>query len=253
MISMKKHIPNFITSLNLASGFIAIILAFKGDLSNASWFIMAAMVFDFFDGFSARLLKAYSDIGKELDSLADVVSFGVAPAVIIYQLLAAASGAAEQAFPEASGSFSSIILWLPVIMPVCAALRLAKFNIDSTQATSFKGLPTPANALAVVSVVLADYYGNSNLISSFTGSQVSIILFTIIISLLMVTRLPLLSLKMSHLRLDGNEGRYILAGLIILAVILFGVPGTTLIIPLYIIVSLASGLFFKKINPDQHS
>ncbi len=84
---MKKHIPNFITSLNLAAGFISVVFAFNGQLLTASWLILAAMVFDFLDGFSARLLKAYSDIGKELDSLADVVSFGVAPALILYQLI----------------------------------------------------------------------------------------------------------------------------------------------------------------------
>src|SRR5665647_2535048 len=87
-----KHIPNFITSLNLASGFIAIIFAANGDLITASWFILAAMIFDFLDGLSARLLKAYSEIGKELDSLADVVSFGVAPALIIYKLLVVSQG-----------------------------------------------------------------------------------------------------------------------------------------------------------------
>ena len=134
-----RYIPDFITSLNLASGFIAIIFATYGDLLTASWFILGAMIFDFLDGFSARLLKAYSDIGKELDSLADVVSFGVAPGLIIFRMLGTSFlfGATNIVRFEIPGSV--LILLISVIMPVCAALRLAKFNIDTTQATAFKG------------------------------------------------------------------------------------------------------------------
>lgn len=227
---MKKHIPNLITSLNLASGFIAIIYASKGNIVTASWLILAAMAFDFFDGFSSRLLNAYSDIGKELDSLADVVSFGVAPAIIIYQLL---SGAIIENSP-----IRNIILFVPAIMPVCAALRLAKFNIDETQKTSFKGLPTPASALAVISIIIAAHYSSSRFLSSFISSPSSVIIFTIIISLLMVTRLPLLSLKTSHLRFHGNEGLYILIALVVIALAIFRISSLPLIIPLYIIASL---------------
>jgi len=234
---MFRHIPNFITSLNLAAGFISVIFAFRGDLVNASWFILAAMIFDFLDGFSARLLKAYSDIGKELDSLADVVSFGVAPAAILYQLI-------NGSLPESEPSF---VHYIPVIMPVCAALRLAKFNIDPGQTVSFKGLPTPASALAVVSVVISHQYSDSRLIESFAGSPAALTIFLIVISLLMVSRIPLLSLKMNNLRLSGNEGRYILIGSVILVLAVFGVAGATLIIPLYILVSLLSPLTGKPL------
>jgi CDP-diacylglycerol--serine O-phosphatidyltransferase len=234
---MKRHIPNFITSLNLASGFIAIIYAFNGELVAASWLILAAMVFDFLDGFSARILKAYSAVGKELDSLADVVSFGVAPAVIIYMLL---GNSASSTQPE-------LLLLLPAIMPVCAALRLAIFNLDESQATSFKGLPTPANALAVISVVIAGHYSDSNIIDSFTSSYVALTIFLFIISLLMVTRIPLLSLKTSTLKFKGNEGRYILIAAVIVALAVFGIPGVILIIPLYILASLISLLFGKSL------
>lgn len=243
---MKRHIPNFITSLNLASGFIAIIFAFNGDLVTASWLILAAMVFDFLDGFSARLLKAYSEIGRELDSLADVVSFGVAPAVIMFQLLTGALSIATPLFADGSGVKDLVIILVTVIMPVCAALRLAKFNIDTTQTTSFKGLPTPANALAVISIIIAGHYSDSNVIDSFTGSSVALIIFTIIISLLMVTRIPLLSLKTSNLKYKGNEGRYLLITTVVFALAVFGIAGTTLIIPLYILVSVISLLLTGK-------
>lgn len=238
-----KHIPNFITSLNLASGFYAIIFAVNGDILTASWFILAAMIFDFLDGFSARLLKAYSEIGKELDSLADVVSFGVAPGIIIYILLNESLSLTEPVIVNYVGLKSLLILIIPVIMPVCAALRLAIFNIDTTQTTSFKGLPTPANALAVISVVIAWHYSDSAIFSSFTGSSIALIFFTIILSLLMVSRLPLLSLKTSNLKVKGNEGRFILAGLVLASFAIFGISASPLIIPLYIIASFLALLF----------
>lgn len=137
----------------------------------------------------------------------------------------------------------TLILMIPVIMPVCAALRLAVFNIDATQAKNFKGLPTPANALAVISIVIAGHNSSSVLFSSFTGSPVLLIIFTIILSLLMVSRIPLLSLKVSNLKLKGNEGRYILVGLVIIAFAIFGIMALPLIIPLYIIASALSLLF----------
>jgi CDP-diacylglycerol--serine O-phosphatidyltransferase len=238
-----KHFPNFITSLNLVSGFIAIIFAANGNLVTASWLILAAMIFDYLDGFSARLLKAYSPVGKELDSLADVVSFGVAPGIIIYQLLI--NSVSLNAPVNINSDFLKTILLMLIaaIMPVCGAIRLAIFNLDSTQATTFKGLAIPANALAVISVVIAGHYTQSLLISSFAASPFLIILFTLILSLLMVSRIPLFSLKVKNLKLKGNEGRYILLALILINVAVFGVPAITLIIPLYIIASVISLLF----------
>jgi CDP-diacylglycerol--serine O-phosphatidyltransferase len=240
---MMKHIPNFITSLNLAAGFIAIIFAAGGDILTASWLILAAMIFDFLDGFSARLLKAYSAIGKELDSLADVVSFGVAPGLILYKLLNDSLSLSAPAISNSDGFILLLILTVTAMMPVCAALRLAIFNIDTTQATTFKGLPTPANALAVISVVIAGHDSQSILFSSFTSSTVLLAIFTILLSLLMVSRIPLLSLKISHLKFKGNEGRYILIGLVLIAFAIFGIMAVPLIIPLYIIASALSLLF----------
>ncbi len=238
-----KHFPNFITSLNLVSGFIAIIFAANGNLLTASWLILAAMIFDFFDGFSARLLKAYSPVGKELDSLADVVSFGVAPGIIIYDLLI--NSVSVNASVNINSEFLKTVLLMLIsaIMPVCGAIRLAIFNLDSSQSTTFKGLPIPANALAVISVVIAGHYSGSPLINSFTASPFLIILFTILLSLLMVSRIPLFSLKVKNLKLKGNEGRYILLALILINAAVFGVSAITLIIPLYLISSAISLLF----------
>jgi len=237
-----KYIPNFITSLNLTSGFVAIIFAANGDLVTASWLILAAMIFDFLDGFSARLLKAYSEIGKELDSLADVVSFGVAPAVIIYQLI---NDSLTLSAPNdnSDGIQNLLILIIPAIMPVCGAFRLAIFNLDSSQAKTFRGLPIPANALAVISVVIASEYSHSTIFSSFTGSPLLMSGLTILLSILMVTRIPLLSMKVSNLKVKGNEARYILIGLVLISFIILGINAAPLIIPLYILASLLSMLF----------
>jgi CDP-diacylglycerol--serine O-phosphatidyltransferase len=239
-----KHIPNLITSLNLLSGFTAVIFAAQGDAVIASWLIVAAMIFDYLDGFSARLLKAYSDIGKELDSLADVVSFGVAPAVIIYHLLSNALS------PDAGillneDPLQTLLLLTPGIMPVCAALRLAKFNIDPGQSTTFKGLPTPANAIAVISLLLAMNFSQSGILQHILTSPAWLILVTSILSLLMVSRIPLLSLKVSSLSLKGNEGRYLLVLLIAIALAIFGWMALPLIIPLYIVASVVQFYVIK--------
>jgi CDP-diacylglycerol--serine O-phosphatidyltransferase len=221
-----RHIPNFITSLNLASGFIAIIFILNGDINTASWLILAAMIFDFLDGFAARALKAYSDIGKELDSL-----------------LYATLSPDNQTVFNISGITSLIFLIIPSIMPVCAALRLAKFNIDTTQTTSFKGLPMPANALAVISIVLGGNYSGSDLLASFVASSISLIILSLSLSGLMVSRIPLLSLKFRNLRIKGNEGRYIMIVLCAVIISVFGIGSIPAIIPVYIVVSLFSLLF----------
>ena len=240
---MMKNIPNFITSLNLTSGFVAIIFASTGDILTASWILLAAMIFDFLDGFSARMLKAYSAIGKELDSLADVVSFGVAPGIIIYELLNRSLGYDTTGTVDTKGIIALFILIIPAIMPACAAIRLAVFNLDTTQTTSFKGLPTPANAIAVISIVIADHFTQSEILHNIISSPYIIIPITVILSILMVTRLPLFSLKVSNLRLKGNEGRYLLLILILVSLIIFGMPAVILVIPFYLIASALSLLF----------
>jgi len=238
-----KHIPNIITSLNLVAGFISIIFAFNGQLLTASWLILAAMVFDFFDGFSARLLQAYSPIGKELDSLADAVSFGVAPAIIIYQLLGYSLGLAFPFIENTKNPAETVILFSPVIMSLCAVLRLAVFNIDDTQVKSFRGLPTPANALAVISLVIAVHYTDIKLLARITDSTIFLTILTISLALLMISRIPLISLKTNNLKIKGNEARYILIILTLASIVFLGIGAAPLIIPFYLLSSALSLLF----------
>ncbi|HEX2974704.1 MAG TPA: CDP-diacylglycerol--serine O-phosphatidyltransferase [Bacteroidales bacterium] len=233
-----KHIPNLITSLNLVSGFFAIVFAASGDVVGASWLIVAAMIFDYFDGFAARLLKSYSDMGKELDSLADAVSFGVAPGFIILRLMSNLQSADTILLIPNEFQISSVLLLIPVIMPVCAALRLARFNIDPTQGTTFRGLPAPANGIGVISLVLAFNFSASPAIGYIMNSPVWLSVYTLLLSFLMVSRIKLLSLKISGFGFKENRGRYLLVALIALSLLLLGIKALPLVIPLYLVASI---------------
>jgi CDP-diacylglycerol---serine O-phosphatidyltransferase len=186
---MKKHIPNFITCLNLFSGCVAAYLAFKGKYTGAFGAILLAAVFDFLDGFAARLLKAYSPMGKELDSLADMISFGLAPGIMVFSLL----------------NKTSINEWLPYagfLIPVFSGLRLAKFNIDERQTSSFLGLPVPANAIF--------WAGMINSFSLLLTDNVWFFLVLIaVFCFLLVSEIPMFSLKFKNVSWKDNQNQYL--------------------------------------------
>lgn len=223
---MKKHIPNTITSLNLLSGCIAVYLGFQGNYGWAFFFILLAAIFDFLDGFAARLLKAYSAIGKELDSLADVISFGLAPGAMVFSLL-------QQ---------TDLHIVLPLagfLIPVFSALRLAKFNIDERQSDSFLGLPVPANAIfwggAVYS--FADF---------FIFNPWILCALVLLFCTLMVTEIPMFSLKMKNFSWRDNKTQYIfLLGCIILLASMWD-NAFAPIIAWYIVFSIFMNIVFPK-------
>ena len=223
---MTKHVPNFITLLNLLSGFAAAVLASKGYNEYAALLIIAGGIFDFCDGFAARLLKSYSDIGKELDSLADVVTFGIAPGAIVLNLLTAAGMAAAPAFILAS------------LIPAASALRLAKFNNDTTQGTSFRGLATPGSAFTVISFVIASGYGRCAICDTLVTSTWFIGALSVILAVMMLANIRMFSLKFSHLRWKGNEERYLLAGISLLLLLVFRLASPPLIMATYILISI---------------
>lgn len=236
---MKKHIPNILTSMNILSGCVASVMAFEGNyLWVAIWVIIAA-IFDFFDGFSARMLKAYSPIGKELDSLADMVSFGLAPALAVFHFLSYNNTIGSPTFIIADSQFhiKEIIPYVSFLLVIFSGLRLAKFNVDERQSTSFIGLPTPANALFWISFCFG-----VNRLDEFT--QLSLfyptIILIIVFSLLMTSEIPMFSLKVSGLKLKGNELRYLLIVFMVAAVIFWGVFGISAGIIFYIILSAIS-------------
>ena len=212
-MSIKKHIPNTITCCNLISGCIATSYAFGGSPKMALLWIIIGAVFDFFDGMSARLLHVSSPIGKELDSLADDVTFGVAPATIVFSQLFVM---------EYPSMLEPLRPWLPYtafIIAAFSALRLAKFNLDERQTTSFIGVPTPANALFWGSLIVSDpsWLTNNN------WSVFIILAMILVTSFLLVCELPLFALKFKQWSFKGNEVKYCFAGLtvIILAASVF--------------------------------
>ena len=230
---MKKHIPNSITLLNLCSGITAIIVAMENRLELAAIMVIIASLFDFCDGLVARLLHVKSDIGKELDSLSDVVSFGVAPAIIIYQLYFHVG-----TFTLNKLSINIAVLLFPMLYACFAALRLAKFNIDTRQTENFRGLPTPGGAYVLISLPF------------FPSFEYSFILInTIIITLcyLMVSNIPLFSLKFKNLKLKENIFRYMLLFISIILIALLQFKAIPFIIFVYIVLSIIE-MYFKKLN-----
>jgi CDP-diacylglycerol--serine O-phosphatidyltransferase len=214
-MTVRKHIPNFITMLNLFTGSVAVYYAFNGNFTVSFFAILIAGLFDFLDGLAARALKAYSPMGKELDSLADVISFGLAPGVIVFSLVE------QSQLPE----------WLKFagfIIPVFSALRLAKFNIDENQTTSFIGLPTPANAICWAGM---GYSFSAWLIVN----PLLTIALTIVLSGLLVSKLPMFSLKFKSLKWNQNRMQYIFLAGCVLLLIVFGWDAFALIIGWYIL------------------
>ena len=223
-MSIKKHIPNAITCANLLSGVFAIVYALKEqNLECAGWCIVLAAVFDFFDGLVARALGVTSPIGKDLDSLADVVSFGVAPALLVYQGLSTLSGGSMLAY----GVF---------ILPAFAALRLAKFNHDERQTMSFLGLPVPSNALFWIGASFA-----LESIQYTIGSQLTLITYlvlAVLFSALMVSDLPMFSFKLKKAPLKALWRQILLVIIAIAAILTRGWFGCSLTIIAYVFLSL---------------
>ena len=236
---MKKHIPNFITLLNLFSGCIALVFALQGDLQLAALFVGIAALMDFLDGFFARLLKVTSKIGKDLDSLADVVSFGVVPGAVLFALLKESLGTFVTSEPT-----QLLIPFAGFIIPMFSALRLAKFNSDPRQEEAFYGLPTPANAMFVASLPLI-LLQTSNLLGIemaylYRGllNPVSLLALIIILSWLLIADFRLLSLKFKSLGWKQNKARFIFLILSALLILLLYFAAAPFILLIYILISL---------------
>lgn len=238
---MKKHIPNLITCLNVMCGAISIFMAMYGYLEWACWFILTGLVFDFFDGMTARLLHVKSEMGKELDSLADVVTSGVAPAILAHMLIRFALFGDEPVVLGSLSLFHQIMIFIPILIPAFSAYRLAKFNLDTRQTLSFIGMPTPATALFWVSLIFAYYY-TPEMYEYLFGSIWVLAICVVILSILLICELPMFSLKLTNFSWQGNKIRY--SYFICLAVlgIIWGLAALPFIIPLYILFSVIGAL-----------
>ena len=228
---MKKHIPNTITCCNLISGCIATYLAFMGNFQTALLFIIIGAVFDFFDGMVARLLHVSSPIGKELDSLADDITFGFAPSAIVFEYLR----------PE-----TELLPFLVFIMAAFSALRLAKFNLDERQAMGFIGLPTPANALFWGSLIVGA--GEWMKTAPFIASNLSLVVLAgvFVSCYLLVSEIPMFALKFKSCGWKGNDIKYIFLITCIPMLAMLGIGGLAAVIAWYVTLSIVNNAQQKK-------
>jgi CDP-diacylglycerol--serine O-phosphatidyltransferase len=240
MNEIKRHIPNALTCGNLICGIFGIIQVFEGNLTNASMLIGAALIFDWLDGFIARLLHVTSPIGKELDSLADMVTFGVLPALMMLKLIenSCTSGTCTV------GAFGFYKPYIALALAVFSALRLAMFNVDTRQSHSFIGVPTPANGMVVASFPLILAYNPEY--SPYILNFNVLVFYSIIMSYLLVAELPLFALKFKNFGWAENQVKYIFLILSVLLLILLKFVAVPLIIFLYILISIIQNLLKKE-------
>ncbi|MBR3906627.1 MAG: CDP-diacylglycerol--serine O-phosphatidyltransferase [Bacteroidaceae bacterium] len=199
-MSFKKHIPNAITCCNLFSGCIACVMAFKGDFHLAMAFIVLGAFFDFFDGMAARLLGVSSPMGVQMDSLADDVTFGLAPATIVFSFMQT-----KLLYPLYLSKVLCVLPYAAFFIAVFSAYRLAKFNVDTRQTSTFIGLPTPANALFWSSLIA----GGGEWLNSLNAGWVLLLVLIALFSYLLVSEIPMFSLKFKNLSWKSNRVRYI--------------------------------------------
>lgn len=238
---MKKHIPNLVTLLNLFCGSIAVLLAVSGHLIYAAFFVFLGIFFDFFDGLLARKLNVQSELGLQLDSLADVVTSGVVPGIVMYQLFNLSMHDGWQSNDLCEGfhfeSFNYMSL-IGLLVILASAYRLAKFNISTNQSDSFIGLPTPANTLLIMSLPLIMEFQNSDIINGIILNQWFLISLTVLSCYLLNADIRLLALKFKNWTIKDNAMRYVLIILAVVLLVVFQFAGIPLIILTYIILSL---------------
>lgn len=230
-MNLKAQFPNFITLLNLLSGVLGILWVLEGQVLYGAYFVILSAGFDFLDGFAARLLKVQSDMGKELDSLADVVSFGVLPGILLYSLTKAQTD-------------SQFLPYLTLIVPMLSAYRLAKFNLDTRQSDRFIGLPTPANALLLST--LPHLVAHWPELAPWVTSPIALVVIAWVASILLVSELPLIALKFKNSSFADNTYRYTLLCLGAFCFAWLQLAGIPLIIIAYLLLSGVEQLFLKK-------
>jgi len=247
---MIKQIPNIITSLNLLCGCVAIMFAVSGDLVSASFFAFAGIFLDFFDGLAARVLNAQSQVGLQLDSLADVVTSGVLPGIVMVQLLSEAlTGTSldiSAIFSDTSNntSIESYLPFIGLLIAVASGYRLAKFNVDTRQTTSFIGLPVPANTLLILSLPLIISFQASQQITEVILTPWFLIIITLVSCVLLNAEIPLFGLKFKTWNFKDNAVRYLFLISSILLLVVLKFIAIPIIIFLYILVS----LFWKPLD-----
>lgn len=247
---MKKHIPNLITLLNALCGCIATVFAVSNRLEMAALFVFLGIFFDFFDGLAARLLDVKSELGLQLDSLADVITSGLVPGVVMYQLLLMSHSGGWNSEVMGTGMITEMP-WLPFfgfIITLASAYRLAKFNLDENQVSSFVGLPTPANALLILSFPLILLYHNNDVLNGIILNQWFLIATTVLSAYLLNAPIALFALKFKNWSFKDNALRYVFILVSFVLIITMRYMAIPAIIAFYILSSLISGLGTKGVE-----
>ncbi|MEL0455988.1 CDP-alcohol phosphatidyltransferase family protein [Flavobacteriaceae bacterium SZ-1-7] len=253
---MIKHIPNALTLLNLLSGCIAVVLAVNNNFVAAALFVFVGIFFDFFDGFAARKLKVQSDLGLQLDSLADMVTSGVVPGIVMFKLLELTletpmlvnsenDWGSSMDFKGSTYTYNILPL-LGLAITLASAYRLAKFNIDEDQQTYFKGLPTPANTLLIISLPLILEFQNNDTMNSIILNKWFLILLTILSCYLLNSKIKLFALKFKDFSFKNNATRYIFVMLCLVLLIVLKFAAIPIIILVYISMSVFDNLTSNK-------
>jgi CDP-diacylglycerol--serine O-phosphatidyltransferase len=245
-MNIKKHIPNFITLLNVFCGSLAVIFAVKNQLEIAAFFVFLGIFFDFFDGLAARLLKVQSELGLQLDSLADMITSGVVPGIFMYQLFNKSLDIHEKVNDGHSWSdswhwFQNEVHILPLfglLIILASAYRLAKFNIDENQTSSFIGLPTPANTLLIISLPLILMYQGSEIVDAIILNKWFLVGMTVVSSYLLNANIPLFALKFKDWSFKNNAVKYIFLATCIALLFFLHFLAIPIIILLYVVLSI---------------
>lgn len=259
------NLANLVTALNLTSGIASVLFAVLGYLDFAVFAIFAGAIFDFLDGFIARAMKTTGELGKQLDSLADMVTFGVAPGVLMmvvltidfdvfnsFSVLDVRSSFFRWVDAFLSGNFGFLPL-AALIIPFFSIFRLAKFNLDTRQTTSFIGFPTPANTLFYTTFPLVIVYRIEDVVSvpfSFFFNPVVVVSLIVLLSLMLVSEIPLFSLKIKDFKFKGNEVRFAFLLISLVFILVFNVWAIALIVLLYLVLSIIENTFLNK-NKDE--
>ncbi|WP_396181779.1 CDP-alcohol phosphatidyltransferase family protein [Flavobacterium sp.] len=246
-MSIKKHIPNAITLLNLLAGLLALIHVFNGNYNEAFSLVCLGIFFDYWDGFFARIWKVQSPIGLQLDSLADMVTSGVVPGFVMYKMLADIQENQSQYNLTEDTYYMGIVPYLGFLITLASCYRLAKFNVDTRQTDSFIGLPTPANALLIMSIPMIQFHSEFEWLVDFLSNPFVLVGVTVLSSYLLNAEIPLFSLKVKSFSWEKYKMQvvFIIISVILIAILEFiAIP---IIILFYVILSVVNNTIFKKV------
>ena len=236
-MEIKKHIPNFITLLNLSSGLLAVIAVFKGYYDEAFLFVCLGIFFDFWDGFFARKLKVSGELGLQLDSLADMVTSGVVPGLIMFKLIETIQNTQDQYNVTEETFYMGLVPYFGFLITIASAYRLAKFNIDKRQIDSFIGLPTPANALFIMSIPMIQYFDDYESVTNLLSNPYVLMFLTILSAYFLNANIPLFSLKFKSFDWKSAKLQYLFMGFAVLLFFMLDFIAIPIIVVTYILLS----------------